>query len=288
MYLEFHGLKLQPFDNTADPRFLYASEDHREALASIEYTVRMRKGMVLISGEIGAGKTTISRAIQQRLKETTRMVFVREAPRTPRELLHHICRAMDLGVAASADRGSLLAAIEENLLEHHRHHRPVVLLIDEAQMLSPSVLDEVRLLSNIETSTAKLLQIVLVGQPELRQMVQSARMNALRQRIVLGHHLQPLSRADTGNYIRHRLNVAAGDETCRVSFDEDAIDALYGYAHGVPRLINVVADNCLLVAFVRSRHRIDRPVVEAVLQTLVPGGQTEAWEPKLVEHRQAA
>lgn len=269
MYCPFHGLKTPPFELTPDPRFFYASEDHRESLASIEYAVRMRKGLVLVTGEVGAGKTTVSQTLIQRLGDTVSVVLIRNAPETPRALLRSVCRNMGMEVPADAERGDLFDAIESELVARHRAGRAVVMIVDEAQMLSQAVLEEIRLLGNIETPTTKLMQIMLLGSTEMESTLSSAAMQGLRQRIVVAHRLRPLSPAEVERYLLHRLKVAASPAPVQVRFEEGALAGIYQATGGLPRLINVIADNCLLVAFVRSTHVIDRSIVDAVTANLL-------------------
>ena len=270
MYCEYFGLTLPPFENTPDPRFFYDSDDHREALASTEYTVRMRKGLALITGEIGSGKTTVSHAMQERVHDCARIAVVRQGLTTGKQLLKQVCRALDIQAPRDADRIDMLDEIETVLMQYHEANRPFVLIVDEAQMHTNAVLQEVRTLTNMETPSAKLVQIVMIGQPELRPRIESRQMDALRQRIVLMHHLNPLSAEDTRGYIHHRLGVAAGTGEPQVTFEEEALDQIFQFSGGVPRLINVVADNCLLVTFVRSARAVTPEIVQVVTHDLVP------------------
>ena len=274
MYRDYFGLKLSPFESTPDPRFFYDSEDHREALASTEYTVRMRKGLVLITGEIGSGKTTVSHALQQRVADSARVAVVRQGLTTGKQLLKQVCRAMGLSVSKDADRSDMADRIETTLLECHDIGQPVVLVIDEAQMHSTAVLHEIRMLSNLETPQAKLVQIVLIGQPELKTRIQTPEMAPLRQRIVLAHHLRPMTRENTGKYIEHRLGVAVAPGSADVQLTPEAMERIFEFTGGVPRLINSVADNCLLVAYVRTLRVIDPDIVDAVTENLVPNPGT--------------
>ncbi|MAE61164.1 MAG: ATPase [Planctomycetaceae bacterium] len=270
MYNEYFGFELSPFENTPDPRFFYDSDDHREALASTEYTVRMRKGLALITGDIGSGKTTVSHAMQQRVQDSARIAVVRQGLTTGKQLLKQVCRALDIQAPRDADRIDMLDEIETVLLQYHEANRPFVLIVDEAQMHTNAVLQEIRTLTNLETPSSKLVQIVMIGQPELRPRIESRQMDALRQRIVLMHHLNPLSQEDTTGYIHHRLSVAAGHKQPQVTFQDDAIDLIYQFSGGVPRLINVVSDNCLLVTFVRSARAVTSEIVNVVTRDLVP------------------
>ena len=276
MYCPFHGLKSPPFELTPDPRFFYASEDHRESLAGIEYAVRMRKGLVLVTGEVGSGKTTVSQTLIQRLGDTASVVLIRNAPENPKALLRSVCRGMGMEAPANAERGDLFDAIETELVARHRAGRSVVLIVDEAQMLTPAVLEEIRLLGNIETPTTKLMQVMLLGSTEMEATLSTAPMQGLRQRIVLAHRLRPLSPADLERYLMHRLKVAASPAPVQVRFEEAALAGIYTATGGLPRLINVIADNCLLVGFVRSTHVIDRSIVDAVTANLLmPNISTE-------------
>jgi general secretion pathway protein A len=269
MYLEHFGLKTPPFENTPDPRFLYASEDHTEALAGIEYTVRMRKGIVLVSGEIGSGKTIITHVLYQRLGRVATCFLIRQGHTNPEQFLRDVCRAMKLSVDDDADRGEILQIMEEYLVEQSRFDKPVVLIIDEAQMMSRAVLHEVRMLSNIETPRQKLMQIVLLGQPDLRHVLRDPEMDPLRQRVALSHHLNGMSAEHTGRYIAHRLKVAADSDVVAGIFDEPAIEAIYEFTEGIPRMINYVADNCLLVGFVKGAKQIDESIVRHVTQNMM-------------------
>jgi general secretion pathway protein A len=288
MYREHYGLRLAPFENTPDPRFLYASEDHNEALAGIEYTIRMRKGIVLISGEIGSGKTIITHVLKQRLGNAASTVIVRQGHTSASQFLKHICRAMNLNIRAGADRGEMLDAIEHWLLDQHAKGRPVVLIIDEAQMMSKSVLHEIRMLSNIESTTEKLIQVVLMGQPDLRQALMDPEMDPLRQRVALSHHLNGMTLKDTSQYIRHRLQVAAAPDEPQVWLEGDAIKTLYEFTHGVPRLINFVADNCLLVGYVQGKKTIDADIVNHVTQNMMLHNETSSMNEFSLAYRQAA
>ncbi len=270
MYRKHYQLDLLPFENTPDPRFLYISEDHKEALAGMEYTIRMRKGLVMVSGEIGSGKTIMTHVLRKRIGDTAHCILLRQGHTNPVEFLMYICRSLRINIRANADRGEMLELVEDALMRHHAAGKPVVLVFDEAQMMSKDVLHEIRMLSNIETPTSKLIQMVLMGQPELRSVLQEPDMAPLRQRIALSHHLKGMSLQDTGNYIQHRLKIAAkGEGDTKVRFMQLAVNAIYGFTGGIPRLTNFVADNCLLVGYVKSLHTIDAAIVRHVTESMM-------------------
>jgi type II secretory pathway predicted ATPase ExeA len=271
MYEAFYNLDVLPFESTPDPRFFYASEQHREALAAIEYTIRMRKGIVMVTGAIGSGKTTIGRTMLQRCGERATIVQLLHGHSRGGELIKHVLRTLNVPFRKCDDHAQLLEHLEVQLLEHAQRNKPVVLFVDEAQTLSDAALEELRLVSNFDTNTVKLLQLVLVGQPELRERIRSPQMSALRQRIVMAKQLRPLNIAETSAYIRHRIAAASKDKDHpAVSFAADAVDALYGFSGGIPRLINVICDNCLLLGFVKETRQINCNMVRKVIEDMVP------------------
>jgi general secretion pathway protein A len=271
MYDKYYNFARMPFENTPDPRFFYASEQHREALAAIEYTIRMRKGIVLVTGDIGSGKTTVGRTMLQRCGGDATIVQLVHGHRTGIELIHHVLRSLDVETKENDDHARLLERLEVYLKSQSNVSRPVVLFIDEAQTLSVEALEELRLISNFDTNTTKLLQLVLVGQPELRDQIASPSLSALRQRIVMAKRLKPLGIQDTAGYIAHRLRAASTDpKNVAVSFSGEAIAAMYDATRGIPRLLNVVCDNCLLLGFVKEQRRITPIMVRQVLDDMVP------------------
>ncbi len=271
MYDSFYNLECLPFENTPDPRFFYASEQHREALAAIEYTIRMRKGIVLITGDIGSGKTTVGRTMLHRCGDRATILQLFHGHSSGPELLRHTLRNMNQTLTGNEDHAYLLERLNAILKEHASQGKPVVLFIDEAQTISDNALEELRLLSNFDTNTTKLLQLVLVGQPELRDRIGTPSFNALRQRIVMAKQLRPLNIQDTAGYIVHRIRAASRDkDNLRVSFCSDAIETLFKHTGGIPRLINIVCDNCLLLGFVKQIQRITVTMVKQVLDDMVP------------------
>lgn len=284
-YYQFHTL---PFENTPDPRFFFASEQHREALAAIEYTIRMRKGFVLITGEIGSGKTTVGRTMCQRCGDTTTVVQVTHGHETGTGLIRQVIRALDLPVPRTDDRWRLLDRLRRHLVEQMRSNHPVVLFVDEAQTLSDDAMEELRLLSNFDTATQKPVQVVLVGQPELLKRLATPRMAPLRQRIVLAKHLQPMCLADTIQYIRHRLSAASlNADQVRVSFTDEAAGLIHRHSRGIPRLINVTCDNCLLLGYVHQVSQITPARVNKVLADMVPVIQTDDTDESALDNVQA-
>lgn len=209
MYHEFYNLEVLPFENTPDPRFFFASEQHREALAAVEYTIRMRKGFVLITGDIGSGKTTVGRTMCEHCGDQATIVHVGWGHQDRNGLIRQILRNLNVKCGRDDDHGRLLDRLGKHLSEQLQLDRPVVLFVDEAQTLSDEALGELRLLSNFDTAADKLLQIALVGQPELRQRIRLPQHAALRQRIVMAKQLRPLNLAETHQYIVHRLRSAA-------------------------------------------------------------------------------
>jgi len=272
MYDTFFNLKLPPFENTPDPRFFYASEQHREALAALEYTIRMRKGFVLISGDIGSGKTTVAQTMRKRCGDQAQIVEILHGHRDGDGVLRQIVRTLGIKRGRNDDHGRLLERIRDYLDRTiGESARPLVLFVDEAQTLSDRALEELRLLSNFDNNRTKTIQIVLVGQPELRDRVAAPQMAALRQRIVLAKQLRPMGREETGQYIAHRIKVASADpESVRVTFADKAVSAIYSFTQGTPRLINVACDNCLLLAYVRESREVTEDMAETVVRDMVP------------------
>lgn len=251
MYEDFYGFQAPPFNITPDPRFLFFSTRHREAYDHLLFGITQRKGFVQLTGEVGAGKTTLCRAILEQLGDEYETALVLNPVMTSIQLLRTILRELGLD-ARGNDRIRLLERLNAFLLEQVARGRDVVLVIDEAQDLTEDLLEQVRLLSNLETDQRKLLQIVLMGQPELREILDRHALRQLRQRITVRYHLQPLSRHETEYYIRHRLLVAGANG--RPTFSRWAIRAVHRYAGGVPRLINAVCDKALLAGYV---HGVD-------------------------------
>lgn len=277
MYEDFYQLGSLPFENTADPRFFFASEQHREALAAIEYTLRMRKGFVMVTGDIGSGKTTVATTMRHRCSQVANIVPLMHGHTTPQELLRHILRNLAIKTSRHDDHARLLERLGNYLRSESPSNKPLVLFIDEAQTLSDEAIEELRLLSNFDTATHKPVQVVLCGQPELRQRICQPKFDALRQRIVMAKQLTPMSAGDVSDYIAHRLTAAAIDPQNQVaSFSEQAVHEIFKLSNGLPRLINVACDNCMLLGFVQEKHVIDAAMVKHVAKDMIPTFQFDS------------
>ena len=254
MYLDYYGLKEPPFDLTPNPRFLFYSARHREAFNHLLYGLRERKGFVQLTGEVGAGKTTVCRAMLEALGDSWSSALIFDPPREPDLLVKMV--AMEFGLeVAGFDALYTRALLNEFLIEQAATGRDSVLIIDEAQNLSRDQLEHIRLLSNLETEDRKLLQIVLMGQPELRDRLNAPELRQLRQRITVRYHLPALRRAELWPYVEHRLVVSGATGT--FYFTAGALWRIFNYSQGVPRLVNAVCDKCLLAGYVEQREGID-------------------------------
>jgi general secretion pathway protein A len=266
MYEQFYGLKEKPFEITPDPRFLYMSEQHREAYAHLTYALNESKGFTVITGEVGTGKTTLIQMLLARLDGHTRTAHLFNPKLSTRDFLKYICHDLGLKTEGMTTKGELLMLLHNFLLECYARNERVVLIIDEAQTLSPKLLEEVRLLTNLETPKTKLLQVILMGQPELDTILADHRFRQLKQRISVRYHLKPLNRNETKEYIEKRLKVA-GARDCHL-FDEAAVREIYRRSSGIPRLINVLCDNALVTGYVEEKRPIDKQVIRDVAKDM--------------------
>lgn len=258
MYESFFGLKEPPFNVTPDPRFIYFSRHHREALSTLHYGIEHRRGFMEISGEIGAGKTTLCRTLLKDLEGRTHTAFIFNPKLSQTELLETIIE--DLGITTRGKRRKdYFDALNRFLLEELEKGMNTVVIIDEAQNLSPKALEQIRLLSNLETTREKLIQIILVGQPELRGLLARPDLAQLRQRITLRYHLPSLSQEETVRYLAHRLQVAGCEERL---FTPEAVDRIYERSTGIPRLINVLADRALLAGFTQGLRIVETALID--------------------------
>ena len=265
MYLQYYGLTEPPFDLTPNPRFLFYTTKHREAFNHLLYGIRERKGFVQLTGEVGAGKTTLCRALLEQLDGQFATALILNPVLNADQLMEAI--AMEFGLNVHGlDRLETVAAINKFLLDHAHAGKDCVLVIDEAQNLTDDLLEQVRLLSNLETDTRKLVQIVLMGQPELRDRLNNPRLRQLRQRITVRYHLKALSRAEIGQYIQHRLEVSGAQGA--PYFTRPALWRIFHYSGGVPRLVNAVSDKAMLAAYVEQSDRITFRMVGRAIREL--------------------
>jgi general secretion pathway protein A len=257
MYLDFYGLKENPFNVTSDPNFLYLSHTHQEALNHLLYGINQRKGFIEITGEIGSGKTTLCRALLSRLDERIKTSIIFNSSLPESQLLEAIVE--DFGAKPERrGKGAFIKALNRFLLEQLSRGNNAVLIVDEAQNLRLSALETIRMLSNLETEKEKLLQIILVGQPQLREKLDSPDLEQLRQRISVRFHVKALDVTEIPQYIAHRLHVAGSSGN--VNFTPEAVDSILAYTKGIPRLINLVCDKSLLLGFVRETFLIDADI----------------------------
>ena len=265
--MEFYGLTQAPFDLTPNPRFLFPSGKHREALNHLLYGIRERKGFVQLTGEVGAGKTTLCRALLEQLDGHFSTAVILNPVLDGDELMKAIATEFGLPVKSmKLDRLDTLALMSEFLLRQVELGKDAVLIVDEAQDLTEELLEQIRLLSNIETDDRKLLQIVLLGQPELRDRLNSHRLRQLRQRITVRYHLTPLTRFEVSQYIQHRLELAGAKST--PYFTRPALWRIYNYSHGIPRLVNAVCDKALLAGYVEHSDHITYRMVGRAIREL--------------------
>jgi general secretion pathway protein A len=263
MYQEFFGLRELPFDLSPDPRYLHLTRRHREALANLEYGITARKTLTVLVGEAGTGKTTVVRAaLQSDACRAVRTLYLANPALTRNEFLDFLAAGFSLGLEAAESKAILLQRLEEELLERRRLRVITALVIDEAQSMPVELLEEVRLLANIETSTEKLLPLVLIGQPELADRLNEPALRQLKQRVALRCMLGRLSREETDSYITGRLNVAGAGG--RRLFTDEAIDLIHQYSSGIPRTISVICDNSLVSAFALQQKRVNASMVREV------------------------
>ena len=263
--MQYYGLKEPPFSITPNPRFLFYSPKHREAFNHLLYGIRERKGFVQITGEVGAGKTTLCRALLEQLGPDFSTALILNPILNPDQLIKSI--AMEFGLEVQGmDRLEIVAEINRFLLAETDRGRDAVLIIDEAQNLTNELLEQVRLLSNLETDDRKLLQIVLMGQPELRERLNDHSLRQLRQRITIRYHLRALNRNEVGQYVQHRLSISGAQQGPH--FTQPALWRVFNYAKGIPRLVNALCDKCLLAGYVQQRSHINYRLVGSAIREL--------------------
>lgn len=258
MYKAFFGLSDNPFSIAPNPHYLFLSDRHREALAHLTYGLGDTGGFVLLTGEVGTGKTTVSRCLLNQLPENTDTAFILNPSLTELELLATLCDELSIEYEKDPSLKQLTDLLSKYLLANHEKGRNTVLIIDEAQHLRPAVLEQLRLLTNLETDTKKLLQVILIGQPELQQLLKRQELRQLAQRITARYHLLPLTPDDVGLYVHHRLQVAGRHEPL---FNAGAIKALHKYSGGIPRLINLLCERALMASYAKSKVPVDKKMV---------------------------
>ncbi len=270
MYAAYFGLKENPFKLSPEPAYLFLSEQHRDALNYLLYGIQEKKGFILISGGVGTGKTTICRTLLYLLPKSVETALIFNTAISEKELLEMVAKEFGLVVAnPDGARTVYVDALNQFLLKNFAAGKKAVLLIDEAQNLSHGVLEQIRMLSNLETEKEKLLQIILVGQTELKATLMLPALRQLNERITVRYNLTPLSSADVAVYVQHRLRVAGGPGS--VSFTQGAYRQIYGYTEGIPRRINALCDRALLIAYSKSVGRINRRIVHAAARDIGDG-----------------
>ena len=259
MYCSFYGITEKPFSITPDPKFLYLGKTHKEAFAHLLYGIRERGGFIVVTGEIGAGKTTLCRGLLRHLDKDTLVAFIFNPTLSALELLKSINE--DFGIPSKGTtKKELIDELNRFLLDKRKEGKNTVLIIDESQSLDGEVLEQVRLLSNLETETEKLLQIILIGQPEFRHILEQPRLLQLNQRVTVRYHLKALSQEETAEYVHHRLSVIDGAD--KVFFSPEALKKIWRYTRGVPRLINVLCDRALLAGYGKKKKHIDGRIID--------------------------
>jgi len=273
MYTEYYGLVRPPFEMLPDPSFLYLGEAHREGLATLVYAVNSGKGFVMLTGEVGTGKTTLLHALLGQLDTTTHSAFIFNPRLEPLDFFRMLFEELGVGPACDS-KAEYLLALNQYLIEKLAANEKVLLIVDEAQNLSAEMLEEIRLLSNLETPTSKLIQIMLVGQPELQELVDKPELRQLRQRIALRHQLRPFNQTEIFEYVDERL--AKAGYTGRGLFSKKAIKALFDVTEGSPRMINNVCDGALLLGYARMKMSIGPDEIWEVAQDLGLAAKDEA------------
>ena len=267
VYSAYFGLKEAPFNITPDPSFLFESESHREGLAQLRYGIEARRGFIVLTGEVGTGKTTLIQALLRQLAVGTQTALIFSTITNPLDLLRYVCDEFKLiePMQGVRDTHDYIYLLNEFLLQKYRAGHNAALIIDEAQNLTPDVLESVRLLSNFETTKDKLLQILLVGQPELTERLNSPQLRQLKQRVALRHHLRALSLSECQEYVANRLTVAGAAPNI---FHAEAVELVHRYSSGIPRLINVMCDNAMISAFALDKSDVEPRFIQEVAEDL--------------------
>ncbi len=269
MYKSFYGFKEKPFNLTPDPDYLFMSRGHEEVYTHLEYAIRENKGFIVITGEIGSGKTTLINFLLRKLKSTIQVAVVNQTLVSPKQFIKMVCQEFELSVNAM-DKAKMLDVFHEFLLKQFAEKKRVTLIIDESQNLPDKTIEEIRLLSNLESEKHHLIQILLVGQPELKYKLQQKNLEQFIQRVTVYWHLGGLDKDELNQYIRHRLWVA-GTENLDI-FDQEAVEALHKYSRGIPRLINILCDAALVHGYADELKVIGKNVINEVVNIRNIGG----------------
>lgn len=272
IYLDFYGLDREPFGVTPDPDFLFMTPGHREALAQLLYAIHERKGFILLTAEVGMGKTTLLHALRHELDSTTALAYVSNSLLPFQGILEYMLEEFEIEKPGES-HAQRLVALQTFLLERHRAGQNTVLILDEAQNLYPQTLEQIRLLSNFETTKEKILQIVLVGQPELQARLELPELRQLKQRIGMLCAIPPMTPAGTRNYVRTRLRMAGVNDAGL--FTDDALTRIANFAGGIPRVVNTVCDHCLLIGYADQTRRIDPAIVDQAISYLAAGARPQ-------------
>ncbi|HET9529295.1 MAG TPA: AAA family ATPase [Blastocatellia bacterium] len=266
MYTEFYGLRELPFGLTPNPKYIFKTESYLEVISNLKYGITHYKGIVMVTGEVGTGKTTTLRSMMQQLGHKIASVYILNPSLTVPEFFEVLCTSLQLGLSPSASKPEILSTLARSLAARHSKGMRTVLIADEAHGLTTAVLEEIRLLANLETNTEKLIQIILCGQPELREKLNQPNLRQLKQRISLRCSIKPLALFEVPKYIRFRLKTAGAE---RVDlFDSQAVELIGQASGGIPRVINNICDNALLEGYADGRETISRDVIENVLERL--------------------
>ncbi len=272
MYCQYYGLKERPFNVTSDPAFFFSSKKHEEAISHLLYGVSQRKGIIVLTGEIGTGKTTICRFFLNQVSKNVKTAFILNPTFSETQLLESILK--DFGITPRKNtKLGMVWELNNFLLRESEAGNNLVLIIDEAQNLKPSLLEQIRLLSNLETEKDKLLQVILVGQPELNNRLNLYDLRQLRQRIMVRYHIGPLDNDEIRLYINHRLEIAGKNNACLptrqgIEFNDEAINMISRFSGGTPRLINIVCDRALLAGFVSETRQIGLNIIKKCVEEL--------------------
>jgi general secretion pathway protein A len=272
IYLDFYGLDREPFGVTPDPDFLFMTPGHREALAQLLYAIHERKGFILLTAEVGMGKTTLLHALRHELDSTTALAYVSNSLLPFQGILEYMLEEFEIEKPGES-HAQRLVALQTFLLERHRAGQNTVLILDEAQNLYPQTLEQIRLLSNFETTKEKILQIVLVGQPELQARLELPELRQLKQRIGMLCAIPPMTLAGTRNYVRTRLRMAGVSDAGL--FTDDALTRIANFAGGIPRVVNTVCDHCLIIGYADQTRRIDPAIVDQAISYLAAGARPQ-------------